>query len=456
MSGRVPTTTQQDHEANVFYPTRLGTRYGMMPETQMAPPVSHYLPPPAIPRPHLPPPSHLEPSFAPRSPHVRPRYSDLPARNAYSPYLRHQGYSNPISQEFRPAVQATTMPENPCYGLNTHPPLYPQRVSYQSTNPGTLYEALSPIDYATHGPPPEPSMFNEGGYTATPYPTAGLKQFRPSPASSYHSSAGTSSSGLASAPIPFSSAEVGLERPPTSSITSRYILTIRQQPIAARACGFGERDRRVVDPPPIVQLSLKRFDPRSSSDIAELRWPFNIVHCALLSVSSRESAYATSSDVTAVEDPNQSNRISRRLMGTLVASPFVGTDPEAPDSSNENARLGCFFIFPDLSCRQNGHYKLRFTLMKVSMPNMTEGGQGSIAGSIDSEVFEVFSAKDFPGMRASTALTKELKRQGATVSVKKGKSQRKRGSSASDKSSDDGSGVETAKGRQRKKRPAPS
>lgn len=92
--------------------------------------------------------------------------------------------------------------------------------------------------------------------------------------------------------------------------------------------------------------------------------------------------------------------------------------------------------------------------MKVSIPNMAEGGQGSIAGSIDSEEFEVFSAKDFPGMRASTALTKELKRQGATVSVKKGKGQRKRGSSVSERSSDEGSDgpAEVPKQRQRKKR----
>ena len=55
--------------------------------------------------------------------------------------------------------------------------------------------------------------------------------------------------------------------------TDRYLLTMRQQPIAARACGFGERDRRVIDPPPIVQLSLRDFNPKSSADIAELRWP---------------------------------------------------------------------------------------------------------------------------------------------------------------------------------------
>ena len=234
----------------------------------------------------------------------------------------------------------------------------------------------------------------------------------------------------------------------------RYILTIRQQPLAARACGFGERDRRVIDPPPIVQMSLRNFNPNSSSDLNELRWPFNIVHCALLSAASDSSNSESLQDVTAVRDPNQSNRLSRRLMGTLVASPFIGVDPAAPETGNEHSRLGCFFIFPDLSCRQNGLYRLRFTLMKVSMPSMTEDGQGSIAESIDSEVFEVFSAKDFPGMRASTTLTKELKRQGATVSVKKGKNQRKRGGSQSERSSDDGSSreAEASKQRQRKKR----
>lgn len=129
-------------------------------------------------------------------------------------------------------------------------------------------------------------------------------------------------------------------------------------------------------------------------------------------------------------------------MGTLVASPFVGIDPDAPASNDANARLGCFFIFPDLSCRQNGLYRLRFTLMKVNVEMTPTGGRSSIIGAVESNVFEVFSAKDFPGMRASTALTKELKRQGAAVSVKKGneakagKQNKKRGSTMSKSDSD--------------------
>ena len=138
-------------------------------------------------------------------------------------------------------------------------------------------------------------------------------------------------------------------------------------------------------------------------------------------------------------------------MGTLVASPFVGIDPEV-SGGGENSKLGCFFIFPDLSCRQHGLYKLRFTLMSLGVEITHTGGRASVVGTVESEVFEVYSAKDFPGMRASTILTRELKRQGAGVSVKKGnegkvgKKGRKRAGSDSGQSDSEGS-----EGRRRKR-----
>ncbi|KAL8662905.1 MAG: hypothetical protein Q9202_004327 [Teloschistes flavicans] len=176
---------------------------------------------------------------------------------------------------------------------------------------------------------------------------------------------------------------------------------------------MGERDRRVIDPPPVVQLSLADFDPASYADVDALRQPFNAVHCALIDSSG--------SDVTALREPHDPQKTSRRLMGGLVASPFVGIDPNVPSSHVENARLGCFFIFPDLSCRQTGLYRLRFTLMQLNHAITQPGNAANLTiSSIDSNMFEVFSAKDFPGMKASTDLIKELKRQGAAVSVKKG------------------------------------
>lgn len=207
MSSKPPTTTA-DNATSSYYSAQVRSRYGMIPGAQLSS-GHHHFPPPAMSRPHLPPPSHLEPSFIPQSPQVRPQYSDLPTRAAYPPYPRQHAYDSASSQDYRPGMQSSALPERSSYSASSHPPLYPQRVSYQSANPGTLYEALSPTDYATHGPPPEPSMFNEGGYmTNSPYPMAGFPQMHQSPASSYHSSA-TSSSGLASAQIPFNKPEAG-------------------------------------------------------------------------------------------------------------------------------------------------------------------------------------------------------------------------------------------------------
>ena len=132
-------------------------------------------------------------------------------------------------------------------------------------------------------------------------------------------------------------------------------------------------------------------------------------------------------------------------MGTLVASPFIALDPEVPDDESDDARRSCFFIFPDLSCRTNGIYRLRFSMMRVNVESMLTGGTAGIVAIVDSDTFEVFSAKDFPGMRASTSLTKALKRQGAAISVKKGnegksgKKAKKGGSSDSNKSGSDAS-----------------
>lgn len=159
----------------------------------------------------------------------------------------------------------------------------------------------------------------------------------------------------------------------------------------------------MIDPPPIVQLTFRGPSPAGADAAAEIQYPFNVVHCTLWNEEGTV-------DETAI--PGQDRRVTRRLMGTLVASPFVGTD--------ENDQRGCFFCFPDLSCRTHGRYRLRFVLMRIEMGHVRPGGYMPILTSTMSDVFTVYTAKNFPGMRASTALTKALKRQGCAISVKKG------------------------------------
>lgn len=174
-----------------------------------------------------------------------------------------------------------------------------------------------------------------------------------------------------------------------------YSLRIRQQPISARACGFGERDRRVVDPPPILEMQVE--DPQASpQELASyLRSPYCVVHCRIWDPINDcdDSAMPGTID----------RRQQRRLVGTLVASPFVGKD--------EFGGVGCFFLFPDLSVRTPGAYRLMFQLVVLD-PVMVSGIRTPVRSTIKSDVFQVFNAKDFRGVRASTALIKSLRQQG--------------------------------------------
>ncbi|KAJ4409838.1 hypothetical protein N0V91_002313 [Didymella pomorum] len=185
-----------------------------------------------------------------------------------------------------------------------------------------------------------------------------------------------------------------------------FELRVRQQPVAARACGFGERDRRVIDPPPIIQLLVT--DPKTGiAEQEELRYSLNVVHCTLWNADG-------TSEETALIQPDR--RTTRRLMGQLVASPSVAKD--------EHDNEGCFFCFPDLSCRTHGRYRLRFVLMRIDPMNLHVGGSSPILTEVMSDVFTVYTAKDFPGMRPSSALTRALTRalklQGCNIQVKKG------------------------------------
>jgi hypothetical protein len=158
----------------------------------------------------------------------------------------------------------------------------------------------------------------------------------------------------------------------------------------------------VIDPPPIIQLTVS--DPKTGIvDLDELRYSLNLVHCTLWNE-------AGTGEETALIQPDR--RTTRRLMGQLVASPSVAKD--------EHDVEGCFFCFPDLSCRTNGRYRLRFVLMRIDPNQMQVGDFSPILTDVLSDVFNVYTAKDFPGMRPSSALTRALKLQGCNIQVKKG------------------------------------
>jgi len=215
----------------------------------------------------------------------------------------------------------------------------------------------------------------------------------------------------------------------------KYTLRMRQQPVAARACGFGERDRRVIDPPPILQMDVTAPHLSAAEISTLIRSPYSVIHCILWDSDNN-------CDATAMPGTTD-KRQQRRLMGTLVSSPFFGKDEHNVD--------GCFFTFPDLSVRTPGKYSLKFSLVSLDPTRMRPGQSEPVRSSIISSDFQVFNAKDFGGMRASTALTKTLKHQGCLISVKKGNSKNNRDDEDDDDEDDDEEGDSSKRGKRPKR-----
>lgn len=201
--------------------------------------------------------------------------------------------------------------------------------------------------------------------------------------------------------------------------TMEFHLEVRQQPRAARACGFGDRDRRVIDPPPIVQLRIDGPGLSDDEKRAYLRYSSYVMQCSIWDESgNRDASY--------MPDEYQHQR---RLMGSLVGTPFVGDDDQGEE--------GCFFCFSDLSCRTPGSFRLKFTLFMIDPTRAAALRHFPILTETKTEIFQVYSAKEFPGMVASSALAKKLKEQGCIISIKKG-NDRARGRGGDGQSDDEG------------------
>ncbi|KAF2732103.1 hypothetical protein EJ04DRAFT_566286 [Polyplosphaeria fusca] len=411
------------------------------------------------------PPLEIQPdAVPPRSEYpFRSPIDRLPSINAVPLRPPHPQHQHQPSSLPRPAAPVDKLlHSNPYTPPRSDPPYSPQqygpsispRSEFSTRDPRRLaeqryaYEESRPLHHAHHELP-----FTS---LASPVEQPQQKAYAPLPSPSYTPSYASSSTPFRGSvgshsqshrgSVTASLGPIAYPEPPTSGPPPRqehrafplpgsvpqpvlneklnlnYELRVRQQPIAARACGFGERDRRVIDPPPIIQLLVT--DPKTGrAEEEELRYSLNVVHCTLWNAEG-------TNEETALIQPDR--RTTRRLMGQLVASPSVAKD--------EHDVEGCFFCFPDLSCRTHGRYRLRFVLMRIDPMNLHVGGFSPILTEVLSDVFTVYTAKDFPGMRPSSALTRALKLQGCNIQVKKGNEKalaRKRLTASSEHDHDD-------------------
>ncbi|KAA8911024.1 velvet factor-domain-containing protein, partial [Sphaerosporella brunnea] len=165
-----------------------------------------------------------------------------------------------------------------------------------------------------------------------------------------------------------------------------YELLIRQGPERARVAGVKEKDRKPVDPPPIIQLKI-----RDDTDPAQnyLQSPYYFMCTNLYSANDSPSLYP----------PHQA------LAGTLVSSLHRLKDIDNSD--------GGFFVFGDLSVKIEGEFRLRFSLFEMKKNQVVH------IKSITSEPFTVYAAKNFPGMSESTFLSRSFGDQGVRLRIRK-------------------------------------
>ncbi|CAO2648266.1 Nn.00g075330.m01.CDS01 [Neocucurbitaria sp. VM-36] len=217
----------------------------------------------------------------------------------------------------------------------------------------------------------------------------------------------------------------------------RYNLQVIQQPERARACGSGAKssaDRRPVDPPPIVELRVFENDQ-------EITFAYNanfFLHASL---------------------ENARTIAPGRAPPTTPSFPVLTGTPVAGMAYLDRPTPAGYFIFPDLSVRHEGKYRLSFALFEnlsevkdldPEDPDVIFDGNHFVThrAEVKSAPFTVFSAKKFPGLSESTALSRMVAEQGCRVRIRRDVRMRRRENKSSkdwDEYDEEGGGYDQAR-----------
>ncbi|KAF5527096.1 Velvet complex subunit B [Colletotrichum aenigma] len=371
-----------------------------------------------------------------------------------------------------------------------HHPQYPQQHPHHA-HPSSQIPQLPPMSF----PPPAPVPSN--------MPPNGVPPQHPPAVSSGPAASTSASQGQ---PPSFSR---------TDDLGRQYELVVVQQPQRARMCGFGDKDRRPITPPPCIRVKV--FNPetgrefsvnevehghfiinvdlwdekaqhevnlvRHSSTTASISTttptPFHTLrqdppgmppyadlipgyaagpaygqqqqpppipgyqgyqppptaytstnasfapptqyfpnHAASTVPSQADMTYGHRQSMSMATNQPQ-GMFTRNLIGSLASSAFRLSDTED--------NVGIWFVMQDLSVRTEGLFRLRFSFVSVAK----RAGQPSAAGSLVnmgksnvlaqcwSDVFQVYSAKKFPGVCESTPLSKCFAHQGIKIPIRK-------------------------------------
>ncbi|KAH6621346.1 velvet factor-domain-containing protein [Chaetomium sp. MPI-SDFR-AT-0129] len=210
-----------------------------------------------------------------------------------------------------------------------------------------------------------------------------------------------------------------------------YRMRIIQQPERARACGSGLKssaDRRPVDPPPVVELRIYEGPTWEVAQDKDITFVYN----------ANFFLYATL----------QHARLMAHARGATSSTntpPVLTGMPVSGMAYLDRPQEAGYFLFPDLSVRHEGRYKLSFNLYEETKEDKDrdkeeEGEPQQLQTythpamaeyfdfrmEIKSQEFIVYSAKKFPGLAESTTLSRVVADQGCRVRIRREPRMRRR------------------------------
>lgn len=214
-------------------------------------------------------------------------------------------------------------------------------------------------------------------------------------------------------------------RVPNVSLCSSSLLSFRF--VILLTCGIASADRRPVDPPPIVELRVYEGEGNAMQDIT-------------FAYNANFFLFATLENARVVAQG--------RVPTTPASFPVLTGTPVAGMAYLDRPNPAGYFIFPDLSVRHEGRYRLSFALYE-ELKNQNDMDPDDrqtvevhrIGSAVDAHVshrlevksapFTVFSAKKFPGLTESTALSRMVAEQGCRVRIRRDVRMRRRDTKSS-------------------------
>ncbi|KAL0137068.1 velvet factor-domain-containing protein [Mucor lusitanicus] len=168
-----------------------------------------------------------------------------------------------------------------------------------------------------------------------------------------------------------------------------YDIILRQQPTRAKISVPNERDKRSIEPPPIVQMQWINFSNEEKKQ--SLQSPFYFVMVNIVHAETPDTASPL---------PTQ-----EYLSGATVSSLYRLRDIDNTD--------GGFFVFGDLAVKKQGYFRLYFSLFEM-IDGIVENRK-----NILSNAFMVYTTKQYPGPMESTFLSRAFSDQGVKIRVRK-------------------------------------